>query len=81
MHGCRQLVSWDVGLSPATSATLVISCLEERNSNQTAVVNTEEGEDDVKSSRPLCLGLHTYYNGCYKEKRNRKVEQNWKKHP
>ena len=26
MHGCRQLVSWDVGLSPATSATPVISC-------------------------------------------------------
>src|SRR4029453_408768 len=25
VHGCRQLVSWDVGLSPATSATLV-SC-------------------------------------------------------
>ena len=53
-----------------------VSAGEKRNSNQTAVVNTEEGEDDVKSSRPLCLGLHTYYNGCYKEKRNRKVEQN-----
>jgi hypothetical protein len=26
MHGCRQLVSWDVGLSPETSATLVVSC-------------------------------------------------------
>ena len=26
MHGCRQLVSWDVGLSPATSATPVFSC-------------------------------------------------------
>ena len=26
MHGCRQLVSWDVGLSPATSATPVLSC-------------------------------------------------------
>ncbi len=26
LHGCRQLVSWDVGLSPATSATLAISC-------------------------------------------------------
>ena len=26
MHGCRQLVSWDVGLSPATSATPVSSC-------------------------------------------------------
>ncbi len=26
LHGCRQLVSWDVGLSPATSATLIFSC-------------------------------------------------------
>ena len=26
VHGCRQLVSWDVGLSPATSATPVLSC-------------------------------------------------------
>ncbi len=25
VHGCRQLVSWDVGLSPATSATLIVS--------------------------------------------------------
>ena len=26
VHGRRQLVSWDVGLSPATSATLVLCC-------------------------------------------------------
>ena len=25
LHGCRQLVLWDVGLSPATSATPVFS--------------------------------------------------------
>ncbi len=25
VHGCRQLVSWDVRLSPATSATLILS--------------------------------------------------------
>ena len=29
----------------------------------TAGVKPEEGGDDVKSSCPLCLGLHTYYNG------------------
>ncbi len=28
--------------------------------------NREEGGDDVKSVRPLCLGLHTCYNGRYK---------------
>ena len=27
------------------------------------VENLEEGGDDVKSARPLCLGLHTSYNG------------------
>ena len=37
--------------------------LVEEGSGQTAVDKTEEGGDDVKSSCPLCLGLHTYYNG------------------
>ena len=32
----------------------------------TAADNAEEGGDDVKSSWPLCLGLHTYYNGRYR---------------
>ena len=34
-----------------------------RHSVRTAVDNTEEGGDDVKSSCPLYPGLHTYYNG------------------
>ena len=42
----------------------------------TAVDKTEEGGDDVKSSCPLRSGLHTYYNGVNKEKRDREVEQN-----
>src|SRR6187455_359936 len=33
------------------------------NSGETAVVRREEGGDDVKSSWPLCPGLHTCYNG------------------
>ena len=36
------------------------------NSWDTAGVNSEEGGDDVKSSCPLCLGLHACYNGRYK---------------
>jgi hypothetical protein len=44
------------------------------NSQQTAGDKPEEGGDDVKSSCPLCLGLHTCYNGRYKEKRDREVE-------
>ena len=45
------------------------------HSNETAVDKTEEGGDDVKSSCPLCSGLHTCYNGRYKEKRDCEVEQ------
>ena len=37
--------------------------------------NTEEGGDDVKSSCPLCSGLHTCYNGRYKEQQDCEVEQ------
>ena len=41
---------------------------------ETAGVNSEEGEDDVKSSCPLCLGLHACYNGQYNGLRCREVE-------
>ena len=36
------------------------------NSKETAAVRCEEGGDDVRSSWPLCPGLHTYYNGRYR---------------
>ena len=39
------------------------------DSGETAGDNSEEGGDDVKSSCPLCLGLHTCYNGRNKGKR------------
>ncbi len=75
LHGCRQLVSWDVGLSPATSATLVLCChAERRNSQVTASDKLEEGGDDVKSSWPLCPGLHTCYNGRYNTSLTREGE-------
>ncbi len=35
------------------------------NSQETASDKLEEGGDDVKSSWPLCPGLHTCYNGRY----------------
>ncbi len=44
-------------------------------SEETAGDKPEEGGDDVKSSWPLCLGLHTSYNGTYKRKQYREVEQ------
>ena len=51
------------------------------NSKKTAVDKTEEGGDDVKSSCPICLGLHTYYNGRNRERRHSDVEQILKKRP
>ena len=49
------------------------------DSGGTAGDKPEEGGDDVKSSWPLCPGLHTCYNGCDKVKRSREVEQNAEK--
>ena len=45
------------------------------NSKETAAENAEEGGDDVKSSCPLCPGLHTYYNGMDRGKRRREPER------
>ncbi len=45
------------------------------DSCETAGNKPEEGGDDVKSSWPLCLGLHTCYNGLYKGGLSRKVVQ------
>ncbi len=45
------------------------------HSEGTAGDKPEEGGDDVKSSRPLCPGLHTCYNGRYRGQRDREVER------
>lgn len=45
---------------------LVLPALLGGDSRETAGVNSEEGGDDVKSSCPLCLGLHACYNGWYR---------------
>src|SRR5947207_10904901 len=44
------------------------------HSEETAGDKPEEGGDDVKSAWPLCLGLHTCYNGRYKPLQARKGE-------
>jgi len=81
MHGCRQLVSWDVRLIPITSATPTViyysffsivffkKQLDKRRKkhyNRTAVDKTEEGGDNVKSLCFLWKGLHMWYNVCYR---------------
>ena len=65
-------------LSSARAVKCRVKSLNERNpcrqlltrhgeySGETAGVKPEEGGDDVKSSWPLCPGLHTCYNGIYK---------------
>ena len=57
-------------LSSARAVKCPVQSVNERNpypvlyvSQETALVNREEGEDDVKSAWPLRLGLHTRYNG------------------
>ncbi|KAJ0024154.1 hypothetical protein Pint_06886 [Pistacia integerrima] len=45
-----------VGLSLATCTTIVLS-------ERTVGDKLEEGEDDVKTSYPLCPGRHTCYSG------------------
>jgi hypothetical protein len=48
--------------------------LAREHSRETASDEEEEGGDDVKSVRPLYLGLHTCYNGMYRETQVRKAE-------
>ena len=73
--GCIQGAAW---LSSARAVRCWVKSRNERNpylqlpasnvgdSGETAGVSREEGGDDVKSSWPLCLGLHTCYNGRYR---------------
>ena len=57
-------------LSSARAVKCPVQSVNERNpypvlyfSQGTALVNREEGEDDVKSAWSLYLGRHTRYNG------------------
>ena len=45
------------------------------NPRGTAAAKAEEGGDDVKSSCPLCPGLHTCYNGRHNGLRPREGER------
>jgi hypothetical protein len=44
------------------------------DSLETAGDNSEEGGDEVKSSCPLCPGLHACYNGRYNGQQSREGE-------
>ena len=74
-------------MSSARAVRCRLKCHNERNpcsqlltgsaedSDKTAIVRCEEGGDDVKSARPLRPGLHTCYNGRYREMVVRKYDQ------
>ena len=80
-------------LSSARAVRRRVKSLNERNpcrmlpasnvghSCETAGVKPEEGGDDVKSSWSLHPGLQTCYNGRYREKQDREVEQIFKAGP
>ena len=68
-------------LSSARVVKCSVKSVNERNprrmlyfSYETALVNREEGGDDVKSAWLLRLGPHTCYNGRNNESQYRKVE-------
>ncbi|KAK7402039.1 hypothetical protein VNO78_13986 [Psophocarpus tetragonolobus] len=58
-----------------------IGCAWVSSARATGGDKPEEGEDDVKSSYPLCVGRHTCYNEWDKGSRFRKGELNPKTHP
>ena len=74
----RNLVTGGAWLSSARVVRCWVKSRNERNPRRvlpsgdagnprgTAAVKAEEGGDDVKSSCPLCPGLHTCYNGRYR---------------
>ena len=54
VSSCRGML----GYVPPRAQPLLLVATQE-HSSETAVDNAEEGGDDVKSSCPLCPGLHT----------------------
>ena len=54
VHGCRQLVSLDVGLSPATSATLVFSY--PKTLERLPVINRRKVRMTSSQHAPYALG-------------------------
>lgn len=79
LRGCYTGAAW---LSSARVVRCTVKSDNERNpypmfymSWETARFKREEGGDDVKSAWSLRLGRHTCYNGKYKGKPSREVEQ------
>ena len=91
----RVLLNQDTGAAWLSSARVVRCWVKSRNERNPCRLlpslswelrrdcrpKPEEGGDDVKSAWPLCPGLHTCYNGWYKEMRARECQQTSKNQP
>ncbi len=78
VSSCREML----GYVPQRAQPLsLVASGSAGHSKETAGVKPEEGEDDVKSSWPLCPGLHTCYNGGYNGLQHREVKLIPKKPP
>src|ERR1051325_8501563 len=73
MSGPQGLLTGGAWLSSARVVRCWVKSRNERNPR--SMLPARDGGDDVKSSCPLCLGLHACYNGQYKGLRDRKVER------
>ena len=70
VSSCREML----GSVPQRAQPLsLVASSSAGDSKETAGVKPEEGGDDVKSSWPLRVGLHTCYNGQYKGLLSREV--------
>ncbi len=74
LSSARAVKCWVKSRNERNPCYLLPAC-NDGDSDGTAGDKPEEGGDDVKSSWPLCPGLHTCYNGRYRVQRNREVEQ------
>ena len=72
VSSCREML----GKVPQRAQPLYcVATPQGEDSQETAVDNTEEGGEDVKSSRPLCPGLRTRYKCADIESQDRKMER------
>ncbi len=74
LSSARAVKCWVKSRNERNPCYLLPAC-NDGDSDGTAGDKPEEGGDDVKSSWPLCPGLHTCYNGRYRVLRYREVEQ------
>ena len=78
MHGCRQLGSRDVGLSPATSATLIASYYVKRTLARLPLTKRRKVGMTSNHHALYDLGYTRTTMALNKEKQDREVEQNSK---